>query len=119
RAGGRRATGTCSIRSARRRSDVTLGTKGGFMLGLQPAGKTCSIAGLAVAVTVTVALTLTRPAYAQKHKKPPTPAESDAAREHYQRGLTHYNLGEFDAAVNEFKQAYALSSAPGLLFNIA
>ena len=41
------------------------------------------------------------------------------AREHYDRGMQHYELGEFDAAVDEFKAAYALSDAPGLLFNLA
>jgi tetratricopeptide (TPR) repeat protein len=42
-----------------------------------------------------------------------------AARDHYERGMKHYNLGEFEDAIAEFKQAYALSSAPALLFNLA
>jgi tetratricopeptide (TPR) repeat protein len=49
-------------------------------------------------------------------------ANADPARDarlHYDRGMAHYELGEFRAAVNEFKQAYALSQAPGLLFNLA
>jgi tetratricopeptide (TPR) repeat protein len=63
-------------------------------------------------------------ARAQRHHgKPPTEGEPDekqqAARGHYEKGLTHYNLGEFEQAVTEFKQAYELSNAPGLLFNIA
>lgn len=37
----------------------------------------------------------------------------------YDKGLTHYNLGEFDLAIADFRAAYAISSAPGLLFNIA
>lgn len=41
------------------------------------------------------------------------------AKEHYDRGMQHYELGEFTAAVEEFKQAYARSQAPGLLFNLA
>ena len=41
------------------------------------------------------------------------------ARGHYDRGLVHYNLSEWDDAIQEFKAAYALSKAPGLLFNIA
>lgn len=41
------------------------------------------------------------------------------AKKHYEAGLTHYNLGEFDAAITEFRTAYGLSQAPGLLFNIA
>jgi tetratricopeptide (TPR) repeat protein len=46
-------------------------------------------------------------------------ARQSQAREHYRRGMTRYNLGEFDAAIAEFKQAYELSHAPGLLFNLA
>lgn len=49
-------------------------------------------------------------------------AEADQvreARQHYDRGMAHYELGEFSAAVEQFKQAYALSQAPGLLFNLA
>lgn len=41
------------------------------------------------------------------------------AKDHYDRGMAHYELGEFGAAVEEFKQAYARSQAPGLLFNLA
>ena len=33
--------------------------------------------------------------------------------------MARYALGDFDAAVDEFKQAYELSQAPGLLFNLA
>ena len=43
----------------------------------------------------------------------------DQAREHYKQGATHFDLGEYDAAIVEFKKAYELSNAPGLLFNIA
>ena len=46
-------------------------------------------------------------------------AKKAKAKAAYDRGLSHYNLGEFDAAITEFKDAYAISSAPGLLFNIA
>jgi tetratricopeptide (TPR) repeat protein len=38
---------------------------------------------------------------------------------HYEKGQQHYNLGEFDQAIVEYKAAYALTLAPGLLFNIA
>ena len=41
------------------------------------------------------------------------------AKDHYERGMAHYELGEFAAAVDEFKQAYQRSQAPGLLFNLA
>ena len=48
----------------------------------------------------------------------PSAEQQVEARQHYERGMTHYQLGEFGAAVGEFKQAYALSPAPGLLFNL-
>jgi tetratricopeptide (TPR) repeat protein len=41
------------------------------------------------------------------------------AKDHYDRGMAHYELGEFAAAVEQFKAAYARSQAPGLLFNLA
>jgi len=65
-------------------------------------------------------LSIASAAFAQKHKKDPEQEKRDLeARDHYEKGLTHYNLGEFDPAVEEFKKAYELSNAPGLLFNIA
>jgi tetratricopeptide (TPR) repeat protein len=49
-----------------------------------------------------------------------TPAPPpDRAREHYERGLSKYNLADFDGAILEFKQSYELSKAPRLLFNLA
>ena len=41
------------------------------------------------------------------------------ARELYKAGLTHYDLADYDRAVDEFKQAYELSHRPELLFNLA
>jgi tetratricopeptide (TPR) repeat protein len=52
-------------------------------------------------------------------KPPPSADDRAKAREHYKRGITAYNLGEYDKAVDELKRAYELSSAPSLLFNIA
>jgi tetratricopeptide (TPR) repeat protein len=50
-------------------------------------------------------------------------ARADDAKAHaralYDRGMGHYNVGEFDAAAEDFKQAYQLTRAPGLLFNLA
>src|SRR4051812_48130384 len=40
------------------------------------------------------------------------------ARDWYQRGLRHYELGELDVAARELKRAYELNPAPGLLFNL-
>src|SRR5262249_22773412 len=37
----------------------------------------------------------------------------------FEQGLRHYKLGEYDAAINFFKQAYLLTDAPELLYNIA
>jgi len=59
----------------------------------------------------------------KKGKKDPAQAEKEAkekqAYDLYQQGITNYNLGEFDAAIEKFKAAYALTGAPGLLFNVA
>src|SRR5438552_1892625 len=41
------------------------------------------------------------------------------ARELYELGLRHYNLGEYEPAIEAFKSAYLLSQASGLLLNIA
>src|SRR6516165_9169885 len=55
----------------------------------------------------------------------PDPAGGDAgdkkarAKALYEKGLSHYNLGEFNEAVNAFREAYAIEAAPGLLFNMA
>src|SRR5262245_16291649 len=42
-----------------------------------------------------------------------------AAREHYNKGILYYDLGDIEHAIAEFKEAYSISAAPGLLFNIA
>jgi tetratricopeptide (TPR) repeat protein len=56
-----------------------------------------------------------------RHRKadPDQERREQEARELYEKGITHYNLGEFDPAVEAFKKAYELSNAPTLLFNIA
>src|SRR5262245_12813633 len=52
-----------------------------------------------------------------------TPADTgdkeQQARGLYEQGLKHYNLAEYDLAIELFKQAYLLTEAPELLFNIA
>jgi tetratricopeptide (TPR) repeat protein len=77
------------------------------------------LAGVLLATTSPVGV-----AFAQKKGQPSAEEQEKAAktakaREHYDKGITHYNLGEFDKAIEEFKQAYAISGAPGLLFNVA
>src|SRR5262249_44095985 len=49
----------------------------------------------------------------------PSAAADAQARSHYELGQRHYNVGDFDRAIDEFKRAYEISPAPGLLFNIA
>ena len=45
-------------------------------------------------------------------------AEGDA-KQLTEQGLAHYNVGEYDKAIDEFKRAYLISKTPSLLFNIA
>lgn len=49
-------------------------------------------------------------------------AQTDAeeeARTFYYRGLEHFNLGEYEAAIDAFTRAYRAVQDPELLFNIA
>ena len=41
------------------------------------------------------------------------------AKQLTEQGLAHYNVGEYDKAIDEFKRAYLISKTPALLFNIA
>jgi tetratricopeptide (TPR) repeat protein len=41
------------------------------------------------------------------------------ARGLFAQGQIHYSLGEYQQAIAQFRRAYELTSAPGLLFNIA
>jgi hypothetical protein len=50
---------------------------------------------------------------------PPTLEEKAKAREHYQKGLTHYDIKEYSDALAEFKNAYRVVQDPAFLFNIA
>jgi hypothetical protein len=50
------------------------------------------------------------------------PTQDDKTREArrlYEQGIRHYNVTEYDSAIAAFKEAYLLSAAPELLFNIA
>jgi len=71
----------------------------------------------AIFVLLTMLALLIAPAHAKQKKR--TQSAQDEARDLYKQGMTHYELGEFDLAIDEFKRAYALTSAPGLLFNLA
>src|SRR5213593_669562 len=61
-----------------------------------------------------LAILLSMPVRAQ-----PAPDVQREGRVHYQKALGHYHLGEFAAAIDEFKAAYTLTHAPRLLFDIA
>ncbi len=59
------------------------------------------------------------PVSAQPAPPPMDDAKKAEAKALYDKGITHYNLGEYDKAIAAFRQAYEISLAPGLLFNIA
>ncbi len=59
-------------------------------------------------------LALARPAQAT-----PTPDDKAAARVHYEKGTRLYNLGDFIAAADEYKEAYKIVAEPVILYNIA
>ncbi len=46
-------------------------------------------------------------------------AGKKAAKPHYEKGASEYNLGHFAEAISEFEKAYEQDPAPILLFNIA
>lgn len=74
-----------------------------------------------VVVVVFLGLTLLAapPARADRRVDPEAAAKEKEAREHYTNGMRHFDLGEIEPAIAEFKEAYKISAAPGLLFNIA
>jgi tetratricopeptide (TPR) repeat protein len=47
------------------------------------------------------------------------PDRTTTAKQAYERATRHYNLGEFEQALTQFKEAYAAKPLPALLFNIA
>ncbi len=50
---------------------------------------------------------------------PSSEAAKKAARPHYEKGASEYNLGHFAESISEFEKAYEQDPAPILLFNIA
>ena len=82
-----------------------------------------------VAGTLAALLVTTSVVSAQAPQTPPAPdvkpdgltdeQKRAQAKTLYEQGLSAYNLGNFDAAISSFSSAYAISQAPGLLFNIA
>ncbi|HTA17830.1 MAG TPA: tetratricopeptide repeat protein [Polyangia bacterium] len=54
----------------------------------------------------------------------PTVARADdaaaaAAREHYQKATSYYDLGKYPEAIKEFEAAYEIKNDPALLYNLA
>jgi tetratricopeptide (TPR) repeat protein len=45
--------------------------------------------------------------------------DSAAAREHYQKGTSYYDLGRYADAIKEFEAAYEIKNDPALLYNLA
>jgi tetratricopeptide (TPR) repeat protein len=71
------------------------------------------------AAAVAVVVVLAAPTTAHAQRRGAVDPNQARARELYQKGLTHYDLAEYDRAIEEFKQAYELSERPELLFNLA
>lgn len=46
-------------------------------------------------------------------------AAADAARAHYQKGTSFYDLGKYPEAIKEFEAAYEVKNDPALLYNLA
>jgi tetratricopeptide (TPR) repeat protein len=66
-------------------------------------------------LTLALACVLARTVAAQ----PADPEAEAEAKLLYQDGVTHYDLAEYDDAIEKFRAAYHLSRQPRLLFNIA
>lgn len=64
---------------------------------------------------------LATPAFAAEEPAPAAGSKADleTAKRLFNQGQIHYSLGEYDQAISQFRAAYQLSFAPGLLFNIA
>ena len=49
----------------------------------------------------------------------PSPADRAIARQHYEKAVTHFNLGEFADAAAEFREVYKVAPQPVLLYDAA
>lgn len=83
-------------------------------------------ARLCAALAAWLVFALTRLAVAADEPAPPTsaPAEASAdaraeAHRLYASGELHYAAGEYEEAIANFREAYELSQAPALLYNLA
>lgn len=50
---------------------------------------------------------------------PSSESDEDAARRLYESAIQHYNVAAYEKAIAEFREAYYLTNAPELLYNIA
>jgi tetratricopeptide (TPR) repeat protein len=65
-----------------------------------------------VLFAVLASFAMARPAQAE-------PKGKQSAESHYNKGMTAYNLGHFQEAIEEFEKAYEIRSEPIFLYNIA
>ena len=49
----------------------------------------------------------------------PSPTDRAVARQHYEKAVTHFNLGEFADAAVEFREVYKVAPQPVLLYDAA
>jgi tetratricopeptide (TPR) repeat protein len=80
-------------------------------------GKMVRISNRAVLLGLTLLLALA--ASAAGKKKDANSEAKETARVAYQRATKHYNLGEYQEALVDFKDAYRAYEEPTFLFNIA
>ena len=64
---------------------------------------------------------LAAPGFAAEETAPAAGNKADlgTAKRLFNQGQARYSLGEYHEAISQFRAAYQLSFAPGLLFNIA
>src|SRR6478672_10614234 len=76
-----------------------------------------------IAVLAAVALFQATSAHAQDAAPGPGKETSKdskaAAKEHFQRGTSYYDLGRYADAIKEFEAAYELKNDPAFLYNLA
>jgi len=86
------------------------------MPGLMPARLRPAFSAVAYAI-IGAALLQAGAAHAQG--KETSGDNKAAAKEHYTRGTSFYDLGRYDDAIKEFEAAYELKNDPAFLYNLA
>jgi len=90
-----------------------LGDNGGLMSAWPRRASTIVLGAALLFVFVSVGAA---PAWSQAKE---TADNKAAAKEHYQRGTSFYDLGRYDDAIKEFEAAYQLKNDPAFLYNLA